>query len=148
MGRVPGRYGSQSMAAAPETDIALRDGSTVHVRPVRPADADALAAFYGGLSEQSLIFRFFSAGANLRKAAQRSAEARDGGGLVAVAEERVIGHAEYVRYGPASAEVAFTVADAFQGHGITTLLLAQLAELAAAEGRPRWWRRWRRRREL
>src|SRR5918997_6724898 len=114
------------MAAAPETDVALRDGSTVHVRPIRPADADALADFYGGLSEQSRIFRFFSAGANLRKAAQRSAEAADGGGLVALHEDRVIGHAEYFRYPPASAEVAFTVADAYHGHGITTFLLAQL----------------------
>jgi acyl-CoA synthetase (NDP forming)/RimJ/RimL family protein N-acetyltransferase len=122
------------MAAAPETDIALRDGSTVHVRSVRPADADALADFYGGLSEQSRIFRFFSAGANLRKAAQRSAEARDGGGLLALHEDRVIGHAEYFRYPPASAEVAFTVADAYHGHGVTTFLLAQLADMAAAEG--------------
>src|SRR3954451_6325185 len=119
-----------------EVDVALKDGSTVHVRPVRRADADALAAFYAGLSEESRVFRFFSAGVNLRKAAIRSAEARDGAGLVATiaGDDGIVGHAEYGRLGHGGAEVAFAVADAWQGHGISTLLLAQLADAAAAEG--------------
>jgi ATP-grasp domain len=86
---------------AVETDIALRDGSTVHVRHVEPSDTDALAAFYGGLSEESRVFRFFSAAADLRAAASRSAEARDGRGLVATIDGRdhIVGHAEYIRFG-------------------------------------------------
>jgi hypothetical protein len=33
-----------------ETDVVLRDGSTVHVRPVRAADKPALRAFLEALS--------------------------------------------------------------------------------------------------
>src|SRR5262245_10020896 len=35
-----------------EADVALRDGSTVHVRPVRREDEEALGRFLGDLSEQ------------------------------------------------------------------------------------------------
>ncbi len=49
--------------------------------------------------------------------------------------ERIIGHAQYVRDpGAPVAEVAFAVADAFQGRGLGTLLLAHLAEHAHAAG--------------
>ena len=121
---------------AGEIDVALRDGSTVRVRAVREADADALAGLYGGLSERSRIFRFFSAGVDLRKAAERSVASAGsrGGGLVALVEDCVIGHAEYIRYGAEEAEVAFAVADDWQGHGISSLLLVQLAEAAGAVG--------------
>jgi acyl-CoA synthetase (NDP forming)/RimJ/RimL family protein N-acetyltransferase len=125
------------MASAPaETDIALRDGSTVHVRPIRPSDADGLTALYEGMSEESRVFRFFSAGTDVRRAARRSAESTDGVGLVASIDGRdhLIGIVEYVRYAPDGAEVAFAVADEYHGHGISTLLLAQLAEVATAEG--------------
>src|ERR1041384_2396862 len=44
-----------------ETDIVLRDGSTVHVRPIRPAARDALIGFFTALSSESRWFRFFSA---------------------------------------------------------------------------------------
>ena len=120
-----------------ETDIALRDGSTVHVRPIRPSDADALAALYAGMTDESRVFRFFSAGTDVRKAARRSAESTEGVALVATAvgRDHLIGIAEYVPDGDGDgAEVAFAVADEHQGHGISTLLLAQLAEVAAAEG--------------
>ena len=58
-------------------------------------------------------------------------------GLVALTgvPERVVGHAQYLRDpGGTVAEVAFTVADAFQGRGLGTLLLAHLAEHAHAAG--------------
>ena len=42
-------------------DVALRDGSTLHVRPVRPDDAPAIRAFLGELSAESIGFRFFGA---------------------------------------------------------------------------------------
>ena len=37
----------------------LRDGSTVHVRPVRPDDAESIRAFLETLSPESIAFRFF-----------------------------------------------------------------------------------------
>ena len=42
-----------------EADIALRDGSTAHVRPVRASDRPAIRAFLDALSPDSIAFRFF-----------------------------------------------------------------------------------------
>ena len=43
-----------------ESDVVLADGGTVHVRPIRPDDAERLVAFHGRLSPESIYFRFFS----------------------------------------------------------------------------------------
>ena len=42
-----------------ESDVVLRNGRTLRVRPVRPDDRDALLSFYRGLSPDSLYMRFF-----------------------------------------------------------------------------------------
>ena len=39
--------------AAAESDIALRDGSTVHVRPVRAEDVERIERFLGNLSDEA-----------------------------------------------------------------------------------------------
>ena len=67
---------------AADVHIALRDGSTAHVRPVSPADAPALRTFLGGLSDNSRWLRFFSLGVNLDKAAAMAAQGDrpEGGG--------------------------------------------------------------------
>ena len=122
--------------AAGESDIALRDGSTVHVRPVRPEDVERIELFLGGLSDEARWFRFFSAGADVGAMARWFADTRGGTGSSRCTSDDglVVGHGQYVPDGTGSAEVAFAVADDWQGHGIATLLLAQLAEAAAAEG--------------
>jgi acetyl coenzyme A synthetase (ADP forming)-like protein len=124
---------------APATvDVALRDGATVTVRPLAPEDEPGLCAFLDGLSVESRWLRFFSAGADLHRAAAYMAalEPEQGRGLVAVAgePERIVAHAAYIRETADRAEVAFEVADEFQGRGISTLLLAHLSELATADG--------------
>ncbi len=55
---------SDAYPAGREVDVILRDGSSVHVRPVREDDRAAMAEFFGGLSADSRGLRFFSAGAN------------------------------------------------------------------------------------
>ena len=119
-----------------ETDIVLRDGSTVHVRPTTAEDVPRLRAFLASLSDRSRWFRFFSAGVDLDDAARRAADPGDGLSLLALrgAEGTVVGHGTYIRAGPGRAEVAFAVADAWHGHGIATVLLAHLAHAAAGEG--------------
>lgn len=125
-------------ALALETDVVLRDGSTVHVRPTRAGDEAAILTFLTGLSEESRYFRFFSGAPNLKEAAQRAAisDLEDRCNLVATvgAEPTIVGQAGYVRDGSDRAEVAFAVAEAFQGRGISTILLGQLAEIAQAVG--------------
>ena len=43
-----------------ETDVVLADGATLHLRPIRPEDRDALNALFGRLSEETIQFRFFT----------------------------------------------------------------------------------------
>ena len=122
------------MAPVIETDIALRDGSTVHVRPATTEDVPRLRAFLASLSEVSRWFRFFSAGVNLDAAARSAAAPLDGLALIALREGTVVAHATFFRETLNRAEVAFAVADAWHGHGIATVLLAHLAHAASAEG--------------
>ena len=117
-------------------DVALRDGSTVRVRPVRAEDVDGLRALLAGMSENSRWMRFLSAGANLDRAAAQSADPGDGAGLVVTAgsPERIVAHAMYAKERPDRAELAFEVADEWHGRGIATILLAHLAGVAASAG--------------
>jgi acetyl coenzyme A synthetase (ADP forming)-like protein len=122
-----------------EADIVLRDGSTLHVRPVRADDEPGLRAFFRGLSDSSRWFRFFGGSGEhfLIDAARRSAVVDDGAfGLVATAGAAadIVGHAIYVPTRDDHAEVALAVADAYQGRGVGTLFLAHLAGTAAASG--------------
>ena len=123
---------------AADVHIALRDGSTAHVRPVSPADQPALREFLGNLSENSRWLRYFSLGVNLDRAAEVAArgDRPEGYGLIVTtgAEERVVAHAVFELERPDRAEVAFAVADEMQGRGLATVLLAHLAQVASARG--------------
>jgi acetate---CoA ligase (ADP-forming) len=122
-----------------EADVALRDGSTVHVRPVRRSDAPAVEQLLKGLSDRSRWLRFFSGFPNLPKAVQWATEVdyEQRYGLVATTggDGQVVGHAGFQRQPdhPDRAEVAMEIADAMQGKGLGTILLGQLTE-AANEG--------------
>jgi acetyl coenzyme A synthetase (ADP forming)-like protein len=121
-----------------EADVALRDGSTVHVRPARSGDREALLEFLRELSPESRRLRFFSPGANLSAAADWASEVdyEQRYGLIATGgrHHRIVGHAGYERSDGDRAEVAFEVADEYQGRGLGTILLAHLAEAAQEQG--------------
>ena len=119
-----------------EADVALRDGSTVRVRPVRPDDLEGVRTFLAGLSKESLALRFFSASIDLEREARRGVEVdyENEFGLVATIEGRIVGHGVWFRTGPDHAEVAQTIADAYQGMGLGTIMLGHLAEAAAERG--------------
>ncbi len=116
----------------------MRDGSTVHLRPVRPTDQQRLLELFGSLDPHSLAFRFFSGGTDLEGAARELARVdyAQRFGLLASrgAEARPVGHGLYVGMGEGRAEVAFAIAPELQGLGLGTILLAHLAEAAAAQG--------------
>ena len=139
MGQDPGSAArAPATLAGPESDVALRDGATVHIRPVRPGDEERLLAFLRGLSQESRTLRFFSPAIDLVAEARRESAVADGRrlGLVATVgpEEEIAAHALCIALDGRRAEVALTVGDAHQGQGLGTLLLGQLAEAAAAGG--------------
>jgi acetate---CoA ligase (ADP-forming) len=123
-----------------EADVVLRDGSTVHVRPVRAEDAAALKVFFERLSPRSIALRFFSNFPDLDRAVRWATEVEDQHryGLVATssADGRVVAHAGWEREPdrPGRAEIAFAIADAMQHNGLGTILLGQLIEAAAQAG--------------
>jgi acetyl coenzyme A synthetase (ADP forming)-like protein len=121
-----------------ESDVVLTDGGTVHVRPIRSDDSDALLGLYSRLSAESLYLRFFSpvppptarqleALTDLDYDRRFALGAELGDELVAIARFDRLADGE-------EAEVAFTVQDDQQGRGIGTLLLEHLAAAAAELG--------------
>ncbi len=123
-----------------EVDVVLRDGSTVHVRPVRPEDEARLLAFLRGLSEESRALRYFVPtteaflGEQARRETHGDPEQRFGLVATTGVEERIVGHAIFARRDADRAEVAVAVADEYQGKGIGTILVGYLAEAAAVRG--------------
>jgi acetyl coenzyme A synthetase (ADP forming)-like protein len=121
-----------------EADVVLRDGSTICLRPVRPSDEGDLRDFFAALDPRSRAFRFFSGAADVGQAAEMmaSVDYRGRYGLIASrgAEHRPLGHGIYLELGHDRAEVAFAVAAEMQGHGLGTILLAHLAEVAEENG--------------
>lgn len=115
----------------------LRDGSTVHVRPVHAEGEAAMRPFLDQISSQSIGFRFFGA-ADLDWVAAWSVDVDYADRFALVAEtgvpRRILAHAAYVRVDDTRAEVAFLVADEWHGRGIATILLAHLAGVAEEHG--------------
>ncbi len=128
----------RGLTAHRDGDVVLRDGSTVRIRVMRPTDEPGLLALLQSLSEDSRWLRFYSSasGSALAAEAHREANLDHTFGLLAFsgAEERVVGHAFFAVIDEHSAEVAFTITNDFQARGLGSILLGQLAEVAAANG--------------
>lgn len=125
------------MAAEPLVrDVILRDGTPLRLRTPTAEDYDAIRSFYEGLSEDSLYTRFH--GWVRPEGPARSDAEADGDArvvLIGWRGDRVVASGGYDRLRePAVAEVAFAVADDFQGHGAATRILEQLAEIGATRG--------------
>ncbi|GGP85437.1 bifunctional acetate--CoA ligase family protein/GNAT family N-acetyltransferase [Streptosporangium pseudovulgare] len=120
-----------------EADVVLSDGGTAHVRPIHPADADLLRAFYSRLSEESIYFRFFGPRPRLsdREIAWfTNVDYTDRVALIATIGTEMVAVIRYDRIDPAEAEVAFLVEDAHQGRGVASVLLEHLAATALERG--------------
>jgi acetate---CoA ligase (ADP-forming) len=121
-----------------ESDVVLKSGSTIRLRPIRPEDAPELLAFYQRLSPDSLYFRFFSIPRLDVKKAESVCDVdyESTFGLVGETAGRIVAVAHFYRNPahPERAEAAFTVEDALQGQGIGTKLLERLAEIGRARG--------------
>jgi acyl-CoA synthetase (NDP forming)/GNAT superfamily N-acetyltransferase len=118
-------------------DVALRDGSSIHLRPVQTDDRAAIRAFLEGVSAESLALRFFCT-PNVEWVSDWSVDVdyAERYAIVATAgtEHEIVAHGAYVATSEGRAEVAFLVADAARGHGIASLMLAHLAVVAEQHG--------------
>ncbi|HUR08635.1 MAG TPA: GNAT family N-acetyltransferase [Nonomuraea sp.] len=120
-----------------EADVVLADGGTAHVRPIKPADADRLRAFYSRLSDESIYFRFFGPRPRLSDkevAWFTTVDYVDRVALIATIGIEMVAVIRYDRTGPGEAEVAFLVEDAHQGRGVASVLLEHLAATARERG--------------
>jgi MFS family permease len=129
-------------AVVPAAQWRLDSGRVVGVRPVRASDIAAIQAFVRGLSAGSRVRRFFSAIHELdaRLLARFAAPDRtrdevllafDGAGT----GDEVVAIGQYAGDPAAKAcEVAFVVADRWQGQGLGRLLMAKLLERAEQSG--------------
>ncbi len=122
-----------------EQDAVLKDGGTVRIRPIVPSDTDALQAFVKNMSTQSSYFRFFRVKRELEPeelVAFTQLDYRNDMAFVAIVDGELVGVGRYnaIESDPTSAEVAFTVADSYQGMGIGTLLVFRISAYARAVG--------------
>jgi len=141
-----------------ERDALLKDGTVVHLRPIRPDDAPRLVALFDRLSQQTAYQRFFSVLKRLPPAYARVfANVNYRQRLAIVAERETPTGSELIgvgRYEPADAsgivptdvpadvpsiaptiaEVAFVVQDGWQGRGLGSILLDEVLRAGLARG--------------
>ncbi len=130
------------LAPGTEGPDRLRDQTPVYVRRVRPGDKAQIDDLVNRLSTESIEERYFSPIARESAVAEllQPDDVTHRLSLLLYRElpERteVIGQGEYTRDGPRSpsAEVAFLVADAYQGKGAASILLTRLARSARDQG--------------
>lgn len=146
---LPAEYPKELERAAP-----LKDGTVIHLRPIRPDDAPRLVALFDRLSQQTAYQRFFSVLKRLPPAYARVfANVNYRQRLAIVAERETPAGPELIgvgRYEPADAtelapgivptvvptevEVAFVVQDGWQGRGLGSILLDEVLRAAVARG--------------
>lgn len=122
-----------------ELNVALRDGTTVRIRPILPQDAAGLQDMLTRMSRQTVYHRFFQAKDHLEPEeleAFTHLDYKDRMALVAIRGDKIIGVGRYWRddENPEIADVAFAVVDAEQGKGIATRLVRYLTTYAVPVG--------------
>jgi acetyl coenzyme A synthetase (ADP forming)-like protein len=116
------------------SDVALDDGSMVHIRRALEADAPLYEGFVACLSDRSLSQLFLAAIAR-KEAVERLAPGSSKFVLIGEREGKIVGHAAFsLVYTKETARMELLVLDSFQRRGLGTILLGKLAEAACREG--------------
>ena len=125
-----------------ERHEALRDGTEIFFRPVKPTDEPALSEMFYSLSTESVRTRFFTSTTTFpHKDVQRQTNIDYKNDLAIVAcvpgvgGDEIVAIAQYfLEPKSQTAEVAFIVHDEWQQKGMGTFLLTYLCEIAAERG--------------
>ncbi len=124
-----------------ETTMTAKGGAELIIRPIRPTDEEMLSDMFYDLSDQTIINRFFSMLKSMphRKLQQFCCiDYESEMSLVALTKEGVkqkaVGLGSF-HLNPAThkAEIAFMVADAWQGKSIGTFMMQSLVKIAKSK---------------
>lgn len=149
-----GRYAHMAILPYPAhmvRELALRDGKSCRLRPIRAEDAEALQQHMRSLSEQSRYFRFISTISELspkmmarytqidydRELALVAVIGADGtvSAPPAGVPERIIGVVRYLlNPDRETCEFAVAISDAYQGFGLGSQMMKALIEAASDKG--------------
>lgn len=116
------------------SDVVLRDGSIAHVRAATREDTPLLLEFMNSFSPETLAMRFFTSAVSPDDLLPRLICSNSVFALIALREGKIIGHAAYYKGKANHAEVAVIISERFQGKGLGTILLGQIADFANKEG--------------
>ena len=125
-----------------ETEVSLKSGRKVLLRPIQPTDEGLVQEFFYSHSEETIYNRYFR---SLRALPHDTAQSmvnldyRKQMAIVAttgrIGRERIVGVGRFAAEGDGQrAETAYTVGDEFQGQGLGTVLQYHLARYARAVG--------------
>jgi RimJ/RimL family protein N-acetyltransferase len=136
----------QDYPAGLERKISLKNGETLRIRPIRPDDEPRLVALYDRLSRRTAYQRFFTVMPRLPTDwVHYFANVDYRRRLALVAERETVGGVELVgvgRFEPAdgeaTAEVAFVLADGYQGQGLGQVLLDEVVRAGTERGLKRF----------
>lgn len=131
-------------ASAFEAMETLKNGVTVKIRPVRPADKDGITDAFNRLDPESVYTRFFQVKKSLSDRELKAATEVDFENVVALVvtiesggKEIIIGGGRYLafdRAGTRRAEIAFMVEDDYQGLGLAGRIMKHLIRIAREKG--------------
>src|SRR5262245_20025684 len=117
----------EKIAESNHHQLLLRNGSTLRLRPIQPDDDKNLLDLYERLSARRLYNRFFTVPKPdpTYAAYLANVDGINHVALVGEINEKIVAVGRFIRKpdSPDIAEAAFTVADAWQGKGLGSLML-------------------------
>lgn len=126
-----------------ETTASLADGTVVAIRPIKPTDEPLLQDFFYSHSDETIYRRYFRSVRHMPHAMAQSMVNLDYNERMAfvatlgrIGLERIIGVGRYAaeKDRPHIVEVAYTIHEDYQGHGLGSVLQTRLERYARRMG--------------
>ncbi len=121
-----------------ESAATLKDGGSIHIRPIRPEDDRLLVQLFNNSSPRTVYQRFHTAIAELTPTMARylsNVDNRDRLALIAETDNEPVGVARYEPTNdPGLVELSLIVVDDWQDRGIGRILLREVFRAAEGNG--------------